>query len=73
MILRLVAAVRLPDGSFQVALETGTGTPNEIQTSPDLRSWTVIATLIATNGTATYSDQTATNRDHSFYRVRLAP
>ena len=73
MILRLVATVPLPDGGFQFTLETGPGTTNEIQTSPDLRSWTAIATLIATNGTALYTDQTATNRDHSFYRVRLLP
>jgi len=65
------SAKQLQNGAFQLTL---VGTPwvtNIVQMSPDLKTWSTLATLFNTNGTLQYSDFTATNSSNRFYRIMV--
>lgn len=61
-----------PDGSFQFALQAAPGSKLEVLVSANLRDWTSLATLDATNSQIPFVDAT-TNSARRFYRARVVP
>ena len=69
----LSGARRQPDGTFQFTLEGPKGRSFQIIAATGLTGWTVIATLVNTNGTLIVTDPTAATFDQRFYRALLKP
>jgi hypothetical protein len=69
----LSAPARRPDGTFQFTLDGLAGAPYRIDGSEDLADWSVVATLVNTNGLVVVEDPAATNFNRRFYRALLQP
>jgi hypothetical protein len=70
---RFTQVTRLPDLNYQLSL-TGLGThPVQIQASINLTTWLPLVTFPFPNGTTRWSDVTATNFPHRFYRAVWMP
>ena len=67
------SAARAANGQFQFSLSGIPLRSYEIQASSNLATWSVLATLVNSNGNGVlqYSDPTATNLNRRFYRSRL--
>jgi pimeloyl-ACP methyl ester carboxylesterase len=61
----------LTNGVFQFTLTGTAGVTNIIQTSTNLTTWTSLTTLMNTNGSILFLDQSATNTNQKFYRVMI--
>ena len=61
--------------AFKLCLCGEAGTTNRIEISDDLSAtnWTDLGAMEHTNGIWRYSDKTATNSTHRFYRARQLP
>jgi hypothetical protein len=70
-VLALVSSVPDPaDGGVDVTWQSVNGIYYNLQRSTDLQSYTTIQTAIPGQpGTTVYTDTTATNLDHCFYRI----
>ncbi|MDB6110643.1 MAG: Immunoglobulin I-set domain protein [Pedosphaera sp.] len=64
-----IASLASTNGGWRLTLTGAPGSGYEIQTSTNLTDWTLLATLVNTNGTLQYSDSVATNSPQRFYRV----
>jgi pimeloyl-ACP methyl ester carboxylesterase len=60
---------RLTNGAFQFSLTGTAGVTNIIEASTNLTSWTSLQTVLNTNGSIFFVDQSATNARQKFYRV----
>ncbi|MBI3417865.1 MAG: hypothetical protein HY043_21440 [Verrucomicrobia bacterium] len=69
----LEAVQRLAAGQFLLKLHGELGLKYAIDASSDLVHWTEIKTLHATDGTADFLDNAATNFTSQFYRARQIP
>ena len=65
----LKASAILPDGSFQFSLIGGVGFRYDLETSPDLDSWTAWTRLTCTNRTMTLTDTNVIIGSKRFYRA----
>ncbi len=72
--ITLQSAGRNPSGAFSFNV-TGLvpGSTNFVEASTDLAAWTVIATNLNSSNSFSVTDNSATNHNWQFYRVRQAP
>jgi hypothetical protein len=63
----------LRSGQLQLRLQGQPGTPYIIQSSPDLATWTSIATNTLTGNTLTITNQTSPSSPNEFYRAIWQP
>jgi hypothetical protein len=71
--LQLSGPLRLPDGSFEVALTGVPGRAFEILASVDLKKWMPIGVLTNRAIVARFTDLAATNLNQRFYRAMIRP
>lgn len=63
---------RLVDaGAVQFTLRGDPGDRYDVEVSPDLRTWTVLASVSNTTGEVVYTDRTTVGAARRFYRARL--
>jgi hypothetical protein len=63
---------RLVDaGVVQFTLHGDPGDRYDVEVSPDLRTWTVLASVSNTTGEVVYTDRTTVGTARRFYRARL--
>lgn len=69
--LRLVDAVRLPDGQFRFTVIGPAGQIARVEatTNPALTNWTTLGSITNVSGTNLYTDSGATNFTKRFYRA----
>ncbi len=65
----LTAPAVLADGTVQLNLSGIAGLSYTLQASTNLADWTLVTTLMNTNGTMTVVDPAATNFNYRFYRA----
>jgi hypothetical protein len=63
----------LPDGQFQVMISGNRDRTYRIEISTNFSAWTVLSTIVCTNGTVPFRDETVTNTTQRFYRAKLLP
>jgi hypothetical protein len=63
------------NGAFKLCMLGAAGTNYQVLASTNLAvtNWTILGTMESTNGICRYSDFTATNSPHRFYRARQLP
>jgi hypothetical protein len=61
----------LPEGQFQFGLTVPGAAQASVLGSTNLLDWQVLQTVPLTNGSATFTDPTATNSSRRFYRLRV--
>ena len=61
----------LPDGSFQFGFSIPGALEATVMGSTNLLDWEVLQTVPLTNGSAVFTDDTATNFPSRFYRLRV--
>jgi hypothetical protein len=65
------SVVRLPDGNVQFEARAPGAATATVFGSTNLLTWQILQTVPVTNGTAVFTDTTATNFPSRFYRARL--
>ena len=68
-----LAAPSLAAGQLTLRLQGQPGTPYVLQSSPDLSTWTSIATNLLSGNTAILTNQLVPGRPHQFYRALWQP
>jgi PKD repeat protein len=71
--LELVAAAYSPDSGFRLRVSGPAGGLVRLEASPDLRSWTELATLENPTGTVEFTDPASPGAAARFYRARRLP
>jgi len=66
---KVSSAQRLSNGVVQLTIIGATGRANNIYISSDLRTWTLLTTLVNTNGTLLFKDTGAASVAKRFYKV----
>jgi len=69
---RFLSIARVPAGAL-LTLTGAVGDKYEIQSSSNLAAWTPLFNLTNSTGTLQFTDPSATNLSHRFYRALLAP
>ena len=65
---------RNANGAFSMnVMDIMPGSTNFVEASTDLASWNVIATNSSSGNSFSFTDNSVTNRNWQFYRVRQAP
>ena len=63
----------LEGGTFRLLLQGDSGQAYSVEVSSDLKAWETLTTVICTNGSVQFRDDTSATNSIRFYRVRLAP
>jgi hypothetical protein len=69
----LVPAAALTQNRFTFALSGLINQRYQIESSPDLVNWSAVSIVTNNNGTVLFSDPTAPNIQHRFYRATAIP
>jgi uncharacterized lipoprotein YddW (UPF0748 family) len=59
----------LPDQRVRLVISSDAGYPVQVQASPNLTEWSVLATLMNTNGTAVFVDVPGPNGQMRYFRI----
>ncbi len=66
---KISSAQRLANGVVQLTIVGAAGRPNSIYVSSDLQNWTLLTTLVNTNGTLLFKDAGAASVSRRFYKI----
>lgn len=69
--LALTALKRQANGAIQLQFRSGVGLRYELETSPDLRQWSRLKSVVGSGDVVTLEDTTLGTESARFYRVRL--